>query len=110
MIVNIHKDVEKMGRKPEGKAEKSFKNFGKKLDSYIEDLKIYKEKFSEEYSDQIDELKRNRDTLEKEFQDFKESDRWSKVEEKLENAANEVRDAFKQAFKKKPNEGESRKN
>ncbi len=97
-----------MGRKPEGKAEKSFKNLGKKLDRLIEELKDYKEKFKDEYSDQIDELKRNRETLEKEIRDFKDSDRWDVVEEKMEKAANEIRDAFKTAFKKKDSEGENR--
>ena len=99
-----------MGRKPEGKAEKQFKNFGKQIDSLIKDLKQYKEKVKVEYSDQIDELKRNRDTLEDEFNDFRKSDRWDVVEEKLEKAADEIRDAFKGLFNKKKSEGESREN
>lgn len=93
-----------MGRKPEGKAEKMFKDLGKKIDKLIEELKVAKAQAGDEIDDRVEELKRNRDTLKDRFKDFREDDRWSEVEKNLENAGKELKKAFKTTFAKKDKE------
>ena len=90
-----------MGRKPEGKTEKAFKKFGKQIDEMIVDLKNLKNKAKDEYSDQVDELKRNGETLKEEFGKLNEKDKWDEVGDRLESAGKEVKEAFKRAFSSK---------
>ncbi|ELR71884.1 hypothetical protein C900_02259 [Fulvivirga imtechensis AK7] len=92
-----------MGRKPEGKAEKMFKDIGKKIDELIQDLDKAKERAKVEYADEIEELKRNGETLKSGFNKFKENnkERWEDIEASLEKAGNELRNAFDAAFSKK---------
>ena len=92
-----------MGRKPEGNAEKMFKKLGKKIDALILELNETKNQAKEEYSDNIDELKRNGETLKKEFHDFKDNhkDKWEEVENSLQNAGKELKNAFNATFTKK---------
>ena len=93
-----------MDKENTGNAENSFRKFGKKIDALIEELKDMKERAKVEYADQIDELKRNKETLKKEWDEFSQNDKWDVVEEKLENAGREMKEAFKAAFKKKEKE------
>ena len=88
-----------MGRKPEGKAEKTFKVFGKQVDEMIKDLKNLKEKAKVEYKDQAEEFNRNTETLKEELNKFKDSEKWDEVGQRLETAGKEVKEAFKRAFK-----------
>ncbi len=92
-----------MGRKPEGKAEKTFKKFGVKIDEMIADLQKLKEKARENYGDRFEEMDRNAEKLKDEFNQFKErnKDKWDEVEDKLEKAGKELAGAFKTAFSKK---------
>lgn len=92
-----------MGRKPEGSAEKMFKNLGKKIDALIQELNETKNQAKEEYADNIDELKRNGQTLKKGFTDFKNSHKsqWEDVESSLKNAGEELKNAFNATFSKK---------
>jgi len=92
-----------MGRKPEGSAENMFKKLGKKIDALILELNETKNQAKEEYADNIDELKRNGETLKKEFTDFKENhkDKWDEVESSLKNAGEELKNAFDATFSKK---------
>ena len=41
----------------EGKAERAFKNFGKKVDEFLHDLDGAGEKFQKEFNDKYEELK-----------------------------------------------------
>lgn len=93
-----------MGRKSEGKAEKMFKDIGKKIDELLQDVHEAKEKAKVEYAEQIDELKRNGETLKKGIDDFREThkDRLDEVESSLERAGRELKHAFEAAFSKKP--------
>ncbi len=90
-----------MGRKPEGKAEKMFKNIGKKIDELLGDLKEASNNAEEEYSDRIEELKRNGEKLKEEFSNFREKhqDRIDEVESSLKKAAQDLKKAFDSAFK-----------
>jgi len=91
-----------MGRKPEGKAEKMFKRLGKKIDELLGDIDQASDRAKEEYSDRFEELKRNKETLKKEFGDFKDKhkDKWTELESGLEKAGKEIRDSFNRAFSK----------
>ncbi len=92
-----------MGRKPEGSAEKMFKNLGKKIDALIQELNETKNQAKEEYADNINELKRSGETLKKEFTDFKDNHKgqWEDVESSLKNAGEELKNAFDATFKNK---------
>lgn len=91
-----------MGRKPEGNAEKSFKRFGKRLDTLLEDFKSLKDKTEDKYADEINELKRNRDKLIEEIKQFKEnnSDKIDELEKGLDKVGNEIKDLFNSTFNK----------
>lgn len=92
-----------MVNREEGKAEKMFKEIGIKIDSLIHDLDKAADQAKEDYSDQIGELKRNAEKLKTEFYDFQDKykDRWDEVEANLKKAGNDLKSAFKAAFKKK---------
>ena len=82
------------------KAEDLFKDLGKKIDLMIADLGELKEQTKEKYGDRFDEMKRNADTFKKEMKNFTESrkDRWGEIEESLEKAGKEIKNAFHAAF------------
>lgn len=92
-----------MGRKPEGSAEKMFKKLGKKIDALLIDLNETKNQAKEEYADNIEELKRNGETLKKGLHDLKDNhkDQWEEVESSLKNAGEELKSAFNATFTKK---------
>lgn len=92
-----------MEEQPHGKAEKMFKDIGKKIDELIKDLDEAKERAKVEYADQIEELKRNGETIKNEFNSFKENrkERWEEVETSLEKAGRELKNAFEAVFSKK---------
>lgn len=91
-----------MGRKPEGKAEKTFKKIGKKIDELLADLKEAGSNAEDEYADRIEELKRSGETLKEEFSNFKDKhqDRIDEVEANLKKAGGDLKKAFNSAFKK----------
>ena len=89
-----------MGRKPEGTAEKLFKDFGKKVDGWIQEIKEVKDQAEDKYADRIEELKRNGETLKEEFDQFKErhKDDIDNIESKFRKAGDELSDVFKRTF------------
>ncbi|MEN8247698.1 MAG: hypothetical protein ABFS32_02100 [Bacteroidota bacterium] len=89
-----------MGRNPEGNAEKMFKNFGKKVDSFILELKEAKGNSSEEFQQRLDELKKSKDSLEEKFKEFREEnkDKWDDVQSELERAGQEFKKAVNNLF------------
>ena len=91
-----------MGRKPEGKAEKAFKNIGKKIDELLSDLKEAGSHAEDEYADRIEELKRTGEKLKDEFSNFKDKhqDRIDEVEANLKKAGEDLKNAFNATFKK----------
>ncbi|RLD19295.1 MAG: hypothetical protein DRI71_12015 [Bacteroidetes bacterium] len=89
-----------MGRKPEGNAEKMFKTFGKKVDSFITELSDAKGNSSEEFKSRLDELKKSKDTLEDKFKDFRveHKDKFDEVQTELERAGQEFKKAVNNLF------------
>ena len=90
-----------MGRRPEGKAENMFKNLGKKIDKLLEEIKHGAEKARN--SERFEELKRNGDTLKKDFVDFRDNNKGmiEDLEKGIDRIGNDLKEAFDKAFKTK---------
>jgi hypothetical protein len=82
----------------EGKAEKKFRGFGKKVDQFMDELNEAGEKLQKEFNQKFEELKDSADKLKKEAEN---KERWKEVEDNLKKAGDELGKAFKAAFKKK---------
>jgi hypothetical protein len=87
-----------METKDEGKNEKSFKTFGKKVDEFLEELNEAGEKLQKEFEEKFEELKVTAEKLKKEAES---KERWKEVEMNLKKAADELSHAFKAAFRKR---------
>ena len=87
-----------MDTKDEGKAEKTFKSFGKKVDAFLQELNEAGEKLHREFEQKYDDLK---DTAEKLKKEAENKDRWKEVELNLKKAGDELGKAFKAAFANK---------
>jgi phosphoglycerate-specific signal transduction histidine kinase len=84
----------------EGKAEKFFKDFGKKMDQFLVELKDAGTRVEADMQSKYEELKVAAEKLKKEAEN---KERWKEVENSLKKAGNELENAFKTAFKKKEN-------
>lgn len=84
-----------------GKAEKLFKNFGKKVDQFMAELNEAGERLNKEFEGRYDELKESAEKLRKEA---KNKERWKEVEDSLKKAGEELNRAVKAAFKKRQEE------
>jgi len=85
----------------EGKNEKTFKNFGKKVDGFLSELNEAGERFHKEFKEKYEELKVTAEKLKNESGN---KERWKEVEESLKKASDELAAAFKAAFKKRDSE------
>lgn len=81
-----------------GKAEKLFKNFGKKVDEFMVELNEAGDRLHKEFEGRFEELK---DSAEKLRKEAKNKERWKEVEDSLKKAGEELNRAVKAAFKKK---------
>ena len=86
----------------EGRNEKTFKSFGKKVDDFVVELNEAGEKLQKEFQERFEELKNTGERLKKEAEN---SDRWKEVEQSLKRAGDELGKAFKAAFSKNKTEG-----
>jgi hypothetical protein len=84
----------------EGKAEKFFKEFGKKMDQFLVELKDAGTRAETDMQQKYEELKVAAEKLKKEAEN---KERWKEVESSLKKAGSELENAFKSAFKKKEN-------
>ena len=75
--------------------EKTFGEFGKKVDQFVDELDEAAEKLKVEFTDKFEELKQSVEKFKKET---KNKDRWKEVESSLKNAVHEFEHAFKAAF------------
>ena len=84
----------------EGKAENFFKDFGKKLDQFLVEVKDAGNRAESDMQQKYEELKVAAEKLKKEAEN---KDRWKEVETSLKKAGKELNNAVKSAFKKKEN-------
>ncbi len=82
----------------EGKAEKAFKNFGKKVDEFMVELNDAGNRLHKEFKEKLDDLKVSAEKLKKEAEN---KERWKEVEDNLKKASDELGKAFKAAFRKR---------
>ena len=82
----------------EGKAEKFFKEFGKKMDRFASELKDAGKNAEVDLQKKYDEVKAAAQKLKAEAG---KKERWEEVETSLKKAGEELENAFKAAFKKK---------
>ena len=82
----------------DGKAEKFFKDFGKKVDQFIIEAKDASTRIEGDLQKKYDELKVAAEKLKSEAEN---KERWKEVEVSLKKAGDELSNAFKAAFKKK---------
>lgn len=87
-----------MEKNEQGNAENFFKDFGKKLDQFMVELKDASNRLEIDFKKKYDELKEAADRLSKEAKD---KQKWKDLENDLKRAGKEMENAFKEAFKKK---------
>jgi len=80
-------------------AEKFLKDFGKKLDQFVVELKDAGNRAEVDLQKKYEELKASAQKLKTEA---KNKERWQEMEAGLKKAGEELNNAFKAAFKKKP--------
>jgi phosphoglycerate-specific signal transduction histidine kinase len=85
----------------DGKAEKFFKEFGKKVDQFIIEAKDAGSRLEVDLQKKYEELKVTAEKLKSEAEN---KERWKEVEASLKKAGDELSNAFKAAFKKKEEE------
>ena len=89
---------EEKSENQEGKGEKFFKEFGKKMDQFLVELREAGDRAQVDFQKKFDELKKTGENLKKEAVN---KERWKEVEASLKKAGEELESAFKAAFKKK---------
>lgn len=82
----------------DGKAEKFFNEFGKKVDQFILEAKEAGARLEGDLQKRYEELKVAGEKLKSEVEN---KERWKEVEVSLKKASDELSNAFKAAFKKK---------
>lgn len=82
----------------EGKTEKTFKTFGRKVDQFLSELDEAGDRLQKEFKEKFEELK---DTAEKVKKESENKERWREVEDNLKKASDELGNAFRAAFKKR---------
>lgn len=79
-------------------AEKFFKDFGKKMDQFAQELKEAGSRAEVDLQKKYEEVKAAAQKFKTEAQ---KKERWQEVEASLKKASEELENAFKAAFKKK---------
>jgi hypothetical protein len=82
----------------EGKGEKFFKEFGKKLDQFLVEAKDASARMETDIQKKYEELKVAAEKFKNEAEN---KERWKEVETSLKKAGEELEKAFKTAFKKR---------
>lgn len=82
----------------EGKGEKFFREFGKKLDQFVVEAKEAGTRMEADFQKKYEELK---EAAERFKNDAENKERWKEVETSLKKAGDELEKAFKTAFTRK---------
>jgi hypothetical protein len=94
-----------MENKGEGKSEKFFREFGKKMDQFMGEVREAGDRAQADLQTKFEELKTAGKKFQKEAQN---NERWKEVETSLNKAGKEFEKAFASAFKKRNGEGKSK--
>lgn len=86
-----------MEENAEGKAEKFFREFGKKMDSFLIEVKDAGTRVEADLKQKYEELKVSAEKFKNEAEN---KERWKEVEAALKKAGEELNNAVKAAFKK----------
>ena len=86
-----------MKSEQQGTSEKFFKEFGKKIDQFVGELKEASDRAEVDFKKKFEELKKAGEKLKTEAAD---KERWKEVEASLKKAGQELETAFRAAFKK----------
>jgi hypothetical protein len=89
-----------MEENKEGKSEKFFKDFGKKVDQFLDEAKEASDRLEGDLRKKYEELKISAEQLRKEASN---KERWKEVEDGLKRAGEELEKTVKAAFKKREN-------
>lgn len=84
----------------EGKSEKFFKEFGKKLDQFMVEVKEAGTRVEADLQKKYEELKVSAEKLKKEAEN---KERWKEVEDGLKRVGDELEKTVRAAFKKREN-------
>lgn len=87
-----------MEENKEGKSEKFFKDFGKKVDQFLSEAKDASDRLEGDLRKKYEELKVSAEQLKKEASN---RERWKEVEDGLKRAGEELEKTVKAAFKKR---------
>lgn len=90
--------MESTDQNQQGTGEKFFKDFGRKLDQFVVELKEAGTRMESEFQSKYDDLKVSAERFKKEAEN---KERWKEVEEGLKRAGEELEKTFKAAFKKR---------
>ena len=85
-----------METRDEGKNEKNFKSFGKKVDDFLAELHEAGDRLQKEFEEKFQELKASAEKIKKEAES---TERWKEVEMNMKKAADELSNAFRAAFR-----------
>jgi hypothetical protein len=87
-----------MEEKEEGKSEKFFKEFGKRMDQFLGEVREAGDRAQVDLQGKYEELKKAGENFQREA---KNKERWKEVEISLKKAGRELEKAFTSAFKKR---------
>jgi hypothetical protein len=94
----MESNQEGKSEKQEGRSEKFFRDFGKKMDTFMGELREAGDRAEVDLKKKFEDLKAAGEKLKNEAAD---KERWKEVEIALKKASQELEAAFKAAFKKK---------
>lgn len=84
-----------------GQVENMLKELGKKIDHLIADTKEAKDDITDDIEKKIVELKKRKEKLEKDWEEYKEEDKWKETKSHFINAINEIKAGMESLFSRK---------
>ena len=93
-----------MENKKTGKAEEILRDLGRTIDELIRKAGDSSGDMKEDIKSRVEELKKNRDTLEKDLNRFREdhSGNFERLEKSVQRAADEIKQVLQDFFRKRP--------
>ena len=83
-----------MATEKSGKIEDILRELGKKIDVLIAEAKVAKDGVRDDIEEKIEELKKKKEKLEEDINDYKQKESWHEAKSHFTNAIHEVRQAI----------------